>query len=516
MRTLKTLSVVGLLARSRGHIALVTLALLGVPAQLVAAQQAPQQAPETIIRNGLIVTADGRMEADIRIRGETVVEIGPDLAAVAGTREIDASGMLVLPGAVDTHTHLNQVMPDPPQPNRGQDDYVSGSAAAFAGGVTTVSNFISMRSGEDVDTYAARVISAIEQNGMADVFVHVAIGNDPTPFVRSRLDELAARGFVSTGEDFMARPAYDGHVLEWYRTHRESGAAGVLSMMHAEDYSILQEARDRLMAEGKGSIHNLAQSAPVIAEVVAVQRVVAIAEATGAPMYILHMSSGRALKVAEEAMARGLPIYVETRPMYLHLTQEVYQRPDVGLYLGGPPVRDKWDQDMLWEGIAKGTVHTIGTDHTGYTAAAKLDPTQTLENKRLGTPNLQEYLPMMFSEGVLTGRITLEQFVAVTSTNAAKLFGFYPRKGTIQVGSDADIVIWDPTISKAIREEDMLSRAGYSAYEGWQVTGFPRTTIRRGEVVYDDGAVLAQPGSGKFIPGAPFRRPVLRPVTNRE
>ncbi len=492
------------------------LGCMAVLALALPAPSAARQTTEIIIRDGLIITAAGRMEADIRIRGETIVEIGPGLTAGAGAREIDARGMLLLPGAVDTHTHLNAVMPDPPQPNRNQDDYVSGSAAAFAGGVTTVSNFISMRAGEDVNAYAARVISAIEENGMADVFVHVAIGNDPTPFVRSRLDDLAARGFVSTGEDFMARPAYDQHVLEWYQTFRASGGAGVLSMIHAEDYAILQEARGRLMAEGRGSIHNFAQSAPAVAEVVAVQRAVAIAEATGSPMYILHVSSGRALKVAEDAMGRGLPVYVETRPMYLHLTAAVYQRPDVGLYLGGPPLRDKWDQDMLWEGIAKGTVHTIGTDHTGYTRAAKLDPTQTLDNKRLGLANLQEYLPMMFSEGVLTGRITLEQFVAVTSTNAARLFGLYPRKGTIQVGSDADIVIWDPTISKPIRDEDQLSRAGYSTYAGLQVTGFPRTTIRRGEVVYDDGAVIAEPGSARFIPGALFQRPALRPVSNRE
>ena len=182
------LPVAGFLAPSLAWIMLVALAL---PASVTA-----QPAGETIIRNGLIVTADGRMEADIRIRGETVVEIGPGLVPGAGARQIDATGMLVLPGAVDTHTHLNPVMPDPPQPNRNQDDYASGSAAAFAGGVTTVSNFVSMRPGEDVDAYAARVISAIEQNAMADVFVHVAVGNDPTPFVRSRLDELVSRGFV--------------------------------------------------------------------------------------------------------------------------------------------------------------------------------------------------------------------------------------------------------------------------------------------------------------------------------
>ncbi len=474
-----------------------------------------QQQPEVIVRNGLVVTDEGRLEADVRIRGERIVEIGPNLAPTAGARVIEARGMLVMPGAVDTHTHLNAEMPNPPRPNRPQDDYVTGSAAAFAGGVTTISNFIPLQSNEDVAAYANRVIGGIERSAMADFFIHITIGSDPAPFTLERLNALADRGFVSTGEDFLARESYDTNALDWYKTFKASGPAGVLSMLHAEDYAILAEAQERLMAEGRGTIHNFGQSAPVIAEVVAVQRAVAIAEATGSPIYILHMSSGRALKVAEDAMARGLPVYVETRPMYLHLTQEVYQRPDAGLYLGGPPLRDKWDQDMLWEGIARGTVHTIGTDHSGYPKEAKLDPTQNLANKRMGLANLQEYLPMIFSEGVLTGRITLEQFVAVTSTNAAKLFGMYPRKGTIQVGSDADIVIWDPTLTQVIRDEDQLSRAGYSTYSGWQVTGFPKTTIRRGEVVYDDGEVTAEPGSGEFIPGARFQRPNLRPTSNR-
>ena len=308
--------------------------------------------------------------------------------------------------------------------------------------------------------------------------------------------------------------SFDQNAVAWFKAFRDAGPAGVLSMLHAEDASIMAEAQERLMAEGKGSIHNFSQSAPVVAEVVAVQRAVAIAEATGTPIYILHTSSGRALQVAEDAMRRGLPVFVETRPMYLHLTADVYQRPDAGLYLGGPPLRDKWDQDKLWEGIAKGTVHTIGTDHSGYSKASKLDPTQTLANKRMGLANLQEYLPMMFSDGVVKERITLEQFVAVTSTNAAKLFGLYPRKGTIQVGSDADIVIWDPTLKKKIRDEDMLSNSKYSTYAGWDVTGWPKTTIRRGEVVFDAGKILAKPGSGKFIPGAPFERPFLRAMSN--
>lgn len=493
--------------------AFVALALAGMSAGELAAQA---RDAEFIIRNGLVVTVEGRMEADIRIHGERIAEIGPNLSASPGVREIEARGMILMPDAVDTHTHLNTAMPDPPQPFRNQDDYESGSAAAFAGGVTTVSNFITIRPDEDVADYTRRVRGAIARSAMADVFLHVNMGSDPAPFTLQRLEDLVAEGFVSTGEDFMAREPFDRHSLGWYRAFRASGAAGVLSMMHAEDYPILTEARERLMAEGRGSIHNFAQSAPVVAEVVAVQRAVAIAEATGSPMYILHMSSGRALRVAEDAMARGLPVYVETRPMYLHLTAEVYQRADAGLYLGGPPLRGKWDQDMLWEGIAKGTVHTIGTDHTGYSKEAKLDPTQDLANKRLGLSNLQEYLPMLFSEGVNQGRITLEQFVAVTSTNAAKLFGFHPRKGEIRVGSDADIVVWDPTLTQTIRDEDQLSRAGYSTYADWEVTGFPVTTIRRGEVVYDNGQILSESGSGQFIPGAAFKNPQLRPMSVRD
>ena len=487
--------------------------LLSACAALALTSVSAQQAGELLIRNGLIVTAEGRVFGDVRIRGEQIAEIGTNLTPGAGAREIDARGLILLPGAVDTHTHLNAEPPNPPRPLGNTDDYVSGSSAAFAGGATTLSNFIPMLPDETVEAYTDRVKGAIHKTGMADFFIHVNMGNEPAKFTPALYKALAAKGFVSTGEDFLARVTFDQNAVAWFKSFRDAGHAGVLSMLHAEDASIMAEAQERLMAEGKGSIHNFSLSAPAIAEVVAVQRAVGIAEATGTPIYILHTSSGRALQVAEDAMRRGLPVFVETRPMYLHLTAEVYQRPDAGLYLGGPPLRDKWDQDRLWEGIAKGTVHTIGTDHSGYSKASKLDPTQTLANKRMGLANLQEYLPMMFSEGVMKERITLEQFVAVTSTNASKLFGLYPRKGTIQVGSDADIVVWDPAVRKKIRDEDMLSNAKYSTYAGWDVTGWPKTTIRRGEIVFDAGKVLAKPGSGKFIPGAPFERPVLRPMS---
>jgi dihydropyrimidinase len=279
----------------------------------------------------------------------------------------------------------------------------------------------------------------------------------------------------------------------------------------------LADAQRRLTRENEGAgltLKNFAKSAPIVAEVLAVQRTVAIAEATDSPMYVLHTTSGRAVAVIEDAQRRGLMVYAETRPWNLFGTDLGYQQPNGGIYVGGPPLRPKWDQDMLWEGIRKGVIHTIGTDHTAFSKADKLDPTQTILNKRMGQNTLQDYPPMMFSEGVLKGRITLEQMVAVTSTNAAKIFGMYPRKGVIQVGSDADIVIWDPAKKKILNDADQLSRAKYSTYAGKEVTGIPITTIRRGEVVYDKGKVIGKPGSGRYIPGGKFLRPTLRPLSD--
>jgi dihydropyrimidinase len=480
---------------------------------------------ELIIRNGLIVNENGRMAADIKIQGEKIVEIGAGLKAAPGAREINAAGMILMPGIIDTHTHLPLDVSIPPPPKGNQDNIITGGRAALAGGITTLGDFIAFGNNEDPNAFADRNIALIEKNSIADVYIHARVdpvdtpaGSPPDPLTqKSTFDALAARGIVSTGEDGMHRDTYDKNSLAWITLFRVSGEAGVLSMIHAEDYSIMADAQRRLTTENGGAgltLKNFARSAPMVAEVLAVQRSVAIAEATGTPMYILHTTSGRAVKVIEEAQRRGLMVYAETRPWNLFGTELGYQKPDGGIYVGGPPLRPKWDQDMLWDGIRKGVIHTIGTDHTAFSKEAKLDPTQTINDKRMGQNTLQDYPPMMFSEGVMKDRITLEQMVAVTSTNAAKLMGLYPRKGVIAVGSDADIVIWDQTRKKVLNDKDQLSRAGYSTYAGQEVTGLPITTIRRGEIVYDNGKVLGQPGSGKYIPGAKFQRPVLRPLSD--
>jgi dihydropyrimidinase len=309
---------------------------------------------------------------------------------------------------------------------------------------------------------------------------------------------MAAAGHT-TIKVFMCMEDFDRHVLAYLAALRAAGEAGMLTLIHCEDWAIISATCQALLAEGRGSLRYYAESRPVISEVVATQRAVAMCETTGAPIYVVHLSSERALRVCEEAQAQALPVYVETRPLYLHLTQERYLDPDGAVYVGQPPLREAHDVAALWEGLARGTIHTVATDHAPWTREQKLEPALNVANLRPGTNELQVMLPMLYSEGVLKGKISPEQFVALTSSNAAKLFGLYPRKGTIAVGSDADLVLWDPTESRVVRGAELFSQAGFSVYEGTEVTGWPQITIRRGQVIYQDGRITAQPGSGQLL-----------------
>ena len=471
----------------------------GAATALAAAPRAAGQGPsEILVRGGEIVTADGRRYADVRVVGETVAEIGPGLEAGPGAEVIDAGGLLVLPGGIDPHVHLGGI---------GVDDYTSGSAAALAGGITTISNFGGVRDGETPAETLARATPAIEAETIADLIYHPIV-SDPASATAETLEALVTAG-QPTIKVFMVRPAFDERADGFVDTMRAVVDAGLLMLVHCEDAAMVADTAARFVAEGRGGLENFADARPVEAEEVATRRAIAMAEETGAPIYIVHLSSERAMLAAEEARERGLPVYVETRPIYLHLTRERFEGPTPGLYIGQPPLRTQHDQDSLWEGLARGAIDVVASDHVAYTRELKLDPAQTVARHRAGMSNLQVMLPMVFSDGVGTGRITLERFVAVTSTNAAKLFGLYPRKGTIAVGSDADLVLWDPNQTREIRDADMLSNSGYSVHAGREVTGWPVLTIRRGEVVYRDGEVLGEPGSGELLARGPWQRPEL-------
>ena len=449
---------------------------------------------DLVVRGGRLATADAMVEADIGIVGETIVALGHDLS---GDRIIEAAGMLVLPGGVDAHVHLSLPPGADTAEPRWVDDFTSGSAAALAGGITTLGNMAFPDPGETPCATLEREGLRVRDEAIADIFLHPVL-DSLTPDVLADIPQLRAAGCASI-KLFLVAHDVDREGVAVLDAVRQAGTRGLLTLLHCEDHAIIADATTRLIAAGRGAPRYYGEACPVVSEVVATQRAVAIAEATGAPVYIVHLSSARALAVCAEAQTRGLPVYVETRPLYLHLTQEWLAEPDGPKYLGQPPLRTQADVSALWHGLASGSIHTVCSDHAPWSLAAKLDPALTVADPRPGVENLQTLRPMLYSEGVRTGRISLERFVALTSTNAAKLMGLYPRKGTIAVGSDADLVIFDPEQTRTIDATMLKSRADYSVYEGWEVTGWPITTLSRGEVVFDGDVVTGRAGRGRLL-----------------
>lgn len=462
-----------------------------------------QSGGEILILNGTIVNASGQQQNDVRISNGKISEIGKNLSPAPGARVFNAKGKLILPGGIDPHVHLTPL----PTPTRmqGADDYTSASLSALAGGKTTISNFISQEPDKPVSATLAEAADVVAKQAIADVVLHYIV-SDPTKFTSDDLKLLYERQF--TLKIFLVRPIFDQYSVQNVKLIAEAGKAGLLTMLHCEDAGILGQRHEQMLAEGRGKLvgQNFAEAGPVAAEEVATMRALGIAETTGAPVYIVHMSSERAMRAAEAARARGVPAFTEVRFIYLHLTKERFNQPDGPIYTGAPPLRDKSDQDYLWKAIANGGGDVVDTDHVGYTRGEKMDPENTIVRSRNAANYLQDQLPLLFSEGVRKGRITVERMVALTATNPAKLFGLYPRKGIIATGSDADVVIWDPDLTKKIRDEDILSNGHFSIFNGWELTGWPITTIRRGEVVYHNGKVLAQAGTGQLAPRTPWQK----------
>jgi len=446
------------------------------------------QAAELLIRGGRIVNADGIRVADLRISGETIAEIGSGLRPGAGARVIEAAGKLVMPGGIDPHTHLS-----PPF----ADDLTSGSEAALAGGITSIGTFAFPREGESVAAAMERTTAEAAPLGIADYFLH-GFSWPPGPAVAASLADLVRLGQPSF-KIFMPIDDFSAKLAEVVELLEAAARAGVLMMIHCEDQVLLSAAARRLAAAGRTSLAAYGESRPVIAELAATNQAIALCEMTGATCYVVHLSSERALDACRAARRRGLPLKVETRPLYLHLTEEKMRGPDSQLFVGQPPLRTRQDSEALWAGVVDGSIDVLATDHAPWTRAQKLDTTLTITNLRPGVSDLQSMLPMFFSEGVVKRKLPLERFVELTSTNAARIFGLHPRKGVIQEGSDGDVVIWDPQRTGTIRAADDRSKSDYSAYEGWEVRGWPVTTIRRSEVVYETGEIRGQPGSGKLV-----------------
>jgi dihydropyrimidinase len=453
-----------------------------------------QEARELLVRGGRVVNADGAFSADVRVVGETIVEIGPGLIPAPGAQVVDATGKLLIPGGIDPHTHIL-----PPF----ADDITTGTMAAVAGGITTVGTFANPRDDEWMLDTLDRLEEEIGRMAVADVILHAGTW-PPTPEYAALMHPLAERGQPSL-KIYMVRRDFPERVPDVIRLLEAARDAGVVTMIHCEDQRLIDAASRRLAAQGKTSLRYYGESRPVVSEVAATELAVSLCESTGAPMQVVHLSSARALEVCAKGRDRGLPLYVEARPMYLHLTEKRMDGPDGPLFVGQPPLRTAQDAEALWRGLSNGSIDLLATDHAPWTREQKLDPELSITRFRPGVSSLRFMIPIYYSEGVVKGRISVERFVETTSTRAAQIMGLYPQKGVVRKGSLADLVILDPELTDTVRASDDPSGSNYVLYEGWEVTGWPVVTIRRGKVVYENGSVTAAPGSAKLVPRKPWR-----------
>jgi dihydropyrimidinase len=453
---------------------------------------------DLVVRGGTVVTPGRQEVADVGVRDGRIAQLG---GAMTGPDEIDARGLLVMPGGIDAHVHLVCAALATELARLGEDqtwvdDFWTGSLAAIAGGITTVGNMTFALPGESMTTAVARDMAGAAAEAAVDWFLHPVI-NSVGQNIADEIGRLAAAGHTSV-KVFLSDPEFAASKPGVAEAIAAAGRAGSLTLVHCEDAGILHQTGLDLIESGRGAIRHFPAARPVSAEVEAIDSAIDIARQTGAPVYVVHLSSAAALDRCRRARAAGLPVYVETRPLYLHLTSERFAEPDAAKYVGAPPLREPADREALWRGLASGDVDTVCSDHAPWTLAAKLDPALDVVTARQGVADLETLMPMLFSEGVAAGRISLDRFVDLTSANAARLFGLSPRKGAITVGSDADLALWDPQERRVIDGAKMHSRAGYSVYDGWTVQGWPRFVIRRGQLVLTDGTCTAQPAQGRW------------------
>jgi dihydropyrimidinase len=445
-----------------------------------------------LIRGGTVVTADGERNADVLIRDGKVAEVREGIAGDADV--IDATGLLVLPGVVDPHTHL---LLDTGTA-RTADDFESGSRSAAAGGVTTFLDFAPQQAGQRFAQALQSRLDLIEGRSHIDYAIHLNIAHLPPGWERD-LARLVEAGVTSA----KIYTTYRGTIFyaddwTWYRLMERSGEAGFLVQVHAENDAIVEGRSQQLVDEGKRSLKYHALARPGIAEAEAVGRGLLFSRATGSPVYFVHLSTPLAVDLISDARRSGVQAIAETCPHYLVLDDSRYDRPDAARYVMTPPLRDRDSQAQLWERLSRGAIQTIGSDHCGFSLSqrAGVDDFRAISP---GIPGVETSLLLMHSFGLQTQRLSRSDMVRLLSTNPAKIFGLWPQKGDLLPGSDADLVLFDPRPQRVLSAAELHSRAGYSPYEGLTVTGKVHATMCRGRLIYRDGAIVGDRGYGRFL-----------------
>jgi dihydropyrimidinase len=451
---------------------------------------------KTLIKNGNVITAVDNYFADVLVEDGKVSVIGAKLSMEAD-KVIDASGKLVIPGGIDPHTHMEL----PFGGTAASDDFRTGTIAAAHGGTTTIIDFAVQYHGESLIQAVDNWHKKAEGKTAIDYGFHLITTDLPDERV-PEMRRLINEGVMS----FKLFMAYPGVFLvddaTIFRAMKNAGQAGGLICMHAENGIVINEIIKHALAEGKTAPKYHALTRPTKAEAEGVHRAIAIAEMADAPVYIVHLSCADALEEVREARDAGLPAYAETCPQYLFLDYSLYEREgfEGAKWVMTPPLREKWNQDKLWQGLRGNDLQVISTDHCPFCMKEQKelgrDDFTKIPN---GGPGVEHRMSLIYNGGVAGGRISLNRFVELTSTSAAKLFGLFPRKGTIAVGSDADIVIFDPNEEMTISVKTHHMNVDYSAYEGTKVKGVTRTVLSRGQVVIEDGKYVGKPGDGQFL-----------------
>jgi dihydropyrimidinase len=449
----------------------------------------------TLIKSGRIVTAEQDYTADIYIEKEKITTIGAELN-VSADAVFDAGGKYVIPGGVDVHTHMDMPLGD----ITSSDDFETGTRAAAFGGTTCIVDFAIQAKGQKMRE-ALDIWWKKGEKAAVDYGLHMIITDLPEAHLED-MNDMVREGLTS----FKLFMAYPGVLMvddaTIFRALRETGSNGALVCMHAENGGVIDVLVRKALAEGKTAPIYHALTRPATAEGEAVNRAIALAQMAGAPVYIVHVSSADALEKVSEARDRGIPAFAETCPQYLLLSVEELGKPDFegAKFVLTPPLREKWHQEKLWNGLKNNTLQVVSTDHCPFCFKEQKERGRgSFEKIPNGGPGVENRLQLLFHHGVNLKRISLNRWVELVSTAPAKMFGLYPRKGTIAVGSDADLVIWDPEAEHTISARTHHMRVDYSMFEGFRLKGNAERVFSRGVLVVDRSEWLGKTGHGAFI-----------------
>ena len=459
-----------------------------------------------VIKGGTVVTADLTYKADVKIADGKIIEIGQNLS---GEQVIDATGCYVMPGGIDPHTHLEM----PFMGTYSADDFESGTKAALAGGTTMVVDFCLPNPNQSL-LEALRMWDNKTSKATTDYSFHMAITWWDKQ-VWEEMAEVVDRGITSF-KHFMA---YKGSLMvnddEMFASFSRCAELGALPLVHAENGDVVAAMTQKLLEAGNNGPEGHAYSRPPEVEGEATNRAIMIADMAGVPLYVVHTSCEQSHEAIRRARQKGMRVYGEPLIQHLLLDESEYMNKDwdyAARRVMSPPFRSKQHQDSLWAGLQSGSLSCVATDHCAFTTKQKRTGVGNFAKIPNGTGGIEERLPLLWTHGVNTGRLTMNEFVAVTSTNIAKILNLYPRKGAVLEGADADLIVWDPKRKKTISAKTQHSVIDYNVFEGFEVTGMPRFVLTRGEVAVTEDKLDAQPGHGQFV-GREAKNPVNRALS---